>query len=120
MLTLYGCAVLVVLAFLVGIAQACFRPRRVVGRSGWLYFISNGPGTPVKVGLSKHDPSGDRLSALQTMSPTPLRVLFKLQVADRYKAEAMVHEHLDAHRLHGEWFDRDVTLAFIEHLKGAY
>lgn len=120
MTTAYLAAIVVVLVFVGGVVQAILQPRKHVGRAGWLYFIGNGPDTPIKVGLSKYDPTRDRLASLQTMSPTPLRVLFKLQVPDRYKAEAMVHDHLAAHRRHGEWFDRDVTLAFIEHLKGSY
>lgn len=113
--------VLIVLAFTVGVVQAFVLPkRRAVGRGGWLYFIANGPDTPVKVGLSKYDPVKQRLGELQTMSPTPLRVIFKMPVRDRYAAERKVHEHLAPFRKHGEWFDRDVTLAFIEHLKGSY
>ena len=112
---------LVLLAFIGGVVQAVVSPKRkTVGRGGWLYFISNGPETPVKVGLSKYDPTKQRLGELQTMSPTPLRVIYKLPVRDRFAAETMVHAHLAPYRKNGAWFDRDATLAFIEHMKGSY
>jgi hypothetical protein len=88
--------------------------------SGWIYFISNGEGTPVKVGMSRYDPDEERLPDLQTGSPTMLHVLYKFQVSDRQRSERTIHQHLVQHKVHGEWYDRDATLAFISYLKGAY
>lgn len=109
-------------AFVLGCLQAASNIRaqgHAPDDAGWLYFIG-GKGTPIKIGLSKHDPAGERIADLKTMSPFPLRVIYKLEVQDRYAAERMAHEHLAPFRQHGEWFDRDATLAFISHLKGEY
>lgn len=122
--------VLISLAVFGGATRAYLRERRpvratVVGepqedRSGWVYFITAAKrhDTPVKVGMSKYEPSAGRLPDLKTMSPFPLRVIHKVKCVDRYATEAAVHEHLKDHRLHGEWFDRDATMMYIAHLKG--
>jgi hypothetical protein len=90
-------------------------------RRGWLYFVTPQgiEDAPIKIGMCHRDPTEERLPELRTMSPYPLRILYKLPVSDRYEYEAKVHHILAEHRRHGEWFDRDATLAFIDHLKGA-
>jgi Meiotically up-regulated gene 113 len=97
------------------------RDRRPGHRPGWLYFVTAPAqdNAPVKIGITERDPSHDRLPELRTMSPFPLKVIAKFPVTDRYIAEASVHEELSDYRLHGEWFDRDAALMYIDHLKGA-
>jgi hypothetical protein len=87
-------------------------------RSGWVYFLS-GPNTAIKVGYTQRDPTVDRLPEIRTISPVPLRIIFKFRAPDVKAAEAAVHEQLKDHRLHGEWFDRDAALAYIDYLKGS-
>jgi hypothetical protein len=94
------------------------RDHRSQTRAGWVYFIGNGPDTPIKVGMTRTDPSKSRLTELRTMSPVPLRIYYTFFAKDRFAAEAKVHEHLADYRVRGEWFDRDATLALIDHMKG--
>lgn len=86
-------------------------------QSGWVYFATGAEG-PVKIGCTERQPCHDRLPELRTMSPIPLRIIYKVAVPDRYAAEAKMHDDLAAYRQHGEWFDRDATLYYIDHLKG--
>lgn len=89
--------------------------------SGWVYFVQavGQPDSPVKVGMTYRDPTEDRLPELRTMSPYPLRIIYKFHTEDRHQYEAKLHRILKPHRRHGEWYDRDATLALIDHLKGA-
>lgn len=91
-------------------------------RSGWVYFLGPPAATegPIKIGCTSRDPTADRLPEIRTMSPYPLRIVWKFWTPDRFKSERLCHEELAAYRLHGEWFDRDVALALIEHLKEGY
>lgn len=117
--------VLGVLALLVGVG---FAVREVAqheqlqehedDKSGWVYFVG-GKETPIKIGMSQYEPSQQRLPELKTMSPEPLTILFKFFTNDRFNAEKVLHDQLAEHRLHGEWFDRDVCLYYIDHLRGA-
>lgn len=88
--------------------------------SGWVYFLSPPAETegPIKVGSTSRDPVQDRMPEIRTMSPYPLKIIWKFHTPDRFKSERLVHEELAAFRQHGEWFDRDATLALIDHLKG--
>jgi len=95
-----------------------FRGKRTESKAGWLYFIGGSqPDSPIKIGMSKNDPTAGRMPELQTLSPFPLKVMYKVEVADRYQAERDVHQHLEEFRLHGEWFERDAVLHFIDYLK---
>lgn len=89
-------------------------------RSGWIYFITaaDHEDAPVKVGMSYAEPCNGRLDDLRAMSPFPLRLLYTFWTSDRYEYEAKIHKVLNPHRRHGEWFDRDATLAFIDYIKG--
>lgn len=86
-------------------------------RSGWVYFVA-GDNTPVKIGMCHAEPTQQRLPELKTMSPTPLRIMAKFRVDDRFEAERRIHTELADSRLHGEWFDRDVALYYASHLRG--
>lgn len=86
------------------------------GKDGWIYFIAGEDG-PVKVGMSAYEPTRQRLPELSTMSPVPLRVVFKAQVPDRFEVERALHAELAPYREHGEWFDRDAALAYADHLR---
>lgn len=103
-------------------SRSSWRGHKSGQSEGWVYFVT-APGNdeaPVKIGYTHRDPTADRLPELRTMSPFPLRIIFKFKAPDVRIAEKAVHRQLDAHRLHGEWFDRDATLAFIDHLKGEF
>jgi len=90
-------------------------------REGWVYFVSavDPPDAPIKIGRSSHDPLKQRLPDLQTMSPYPLTLIHTFKCEDAMNAELRIHEHLKQYRLHGEWFERDATLMFIDYLRGA-
>lgn len=90
--------------------------------SGWIYFMTAPARTdaPIKVGMTRRDPTEDRMPEIRTMSPFPLRVIYKVFVDDRYEAERAVHAELAQYRQQGEWFDREATLALISHLKGEH
>lgn len=115
---------------LIGIVIACREVHAALeggdtvdAQAGWVYFVTGGTDemdTPIKIGMTHRDPAEDRLPEIRTMSPFPLRVIYKFRAPNAAEAEAKVHERLRNHRLHGEWFERDATLAFIDYLKGAY
>lgn len=86
-------------------------------RAGWVYFAAGSEG-PIKIGCTHRKPCQERLPELKTMSPIPLRIIYKQPTPDRFGDEARIHEELAAYRQHGEWFDRDATLYYIDHLKG--
>jgi hypothetical protein len=112
------------LIFLAVFVWICFRSARrlatkdsaMESSAGWIYFIA-GEGGPVKIGMSSHEPTSQRLPELRTMSPIPLKVVFKAPVDDRYKAERALHAELAPYRERGEWFDRDAALAYADHLR---
>lgn len=85
-------------------------------RSGWIYFVG-ADDTPIKVGMTSHEPTKQRLPELQTMSPKPLSIIWAFWTEDRFVAEEVWHKALDPWRLHGEWFDRDATLATIARVR---
>lgn len=87
-------------------------------RFGWIYFLGGEEG-PIKVGMSQYEPTEQRLPELRTMSPVPLQIFYKAPVDDRFRVERALHSELAPYRQHGEWFDRDVALAWADHLKGA-
>lgn len=87
--------------------------------SGWVYFVGgDDDSTPIKIGMTKYEPTSSRLHELKTMSPIPLKLFYKQWVSDRYAFEAQIHYELRDSRLHGEWFDRDVALYYAAHLRG--
>lgn len=114
-----------ILPVLVGLAFAfkeIFLQRATVRKGGWIYFLSTTGqdlDAPIKIGMTHRDPTSDRLPEIRTMSPFPLRIIHKYWTRDPEGEEARIHQELRAFRKHGEWFDRDATLMFIDHLKGA-
>jgi hypothetical protein len=115
---------LFVLPILVGAAFAIkgfYQGHTVKHQGGWIYFLSavgQDVDSPIKVGMTHRDPTEDRLPEIRTMSPFPLRILYKYWTADPSGEEARIHRELGLFRRHGEWFDRDATLMFIDHQKG--
>jgi hypothetical protein len=92
-----------------GIRQKPTSPGRADDRT--VYFIQAVQGGPIKIGVAEDVDA--RLSALQTGSPLPLRVLAILPSSGRY-GEAQLHQRFAATRLHGEWFEATPELlAFI-------
>lgn len=74
--------------------------------SGYTYFIQAGAGA-VKIGQTVRTPA-ERLAALQTANPEPLRLIAYL-VGVGY--EAMFHRAYASQRLAGEWFTPSEPLA---------
>ena len=74
-----------------------------------IYFIRAADTTFYKVGYTAREPD-DRLKELQTGSAHPLKVeyIFEGSLDD----EALIHEHLDRYKVHGEWFDLSVPALF--------
>lgn len=68
---------------------------------GAIYLIGPASRRPVKIGYSA-DPA-TRLRGIQTMSPTPLDVLWSHPGSRA--VESALHRKFNALRLHGEWFD---------------
>lgn len=79
------------------------------GSAGLVYFIASEKA--IKIGYTTRSP-GERLAALQTGSPEPLEVLAVLAPAS-LADERAIHRALAAHRLHGEWFDREPVEALV-------
>lgn len=118
----------VFVAAVVGMSMAIvhFRERRrvVMGTDrGYIYFLTrqggefDDPPAPIKIGMTHRDPENDRLPEIETMSPYPLQVLFSYSTQNPKLAEKLVHKQLAPYRMHGEWFEREPTLAFIDHLQ---
>lgn len=88
---------------------------------GWVYFISpiggavQEPPAPIKIGMTWRDPYNERLPELETGSAQQLEVLHAEQSHSPAELEKVFHRALEAFRVRGEWFDRDATLAFIDH-----
>lgn len=80
----------------------------------FLYAITGGGA--VKWGIS--DDVAKRFRAIQACSPVPLIVVASWPCSTRARAElaeGMVHWHLAADRLHGEWFlDSDASRRLVE------
>lgn len=117
---------LVLLGFIVGLAQHLVRgpykraKAHVASLAGWVYFIaSNQEDAPIKIGLTQRDPLKERMPELETMSPFPLHVIHIIRTKNCYQLEREIHDELKQYREHGEWFDRDAVMMYIDHLKGA-
>jgi excisionase family DNA binding protein len=86
-------------------ADLAFLKKRATAEEtlGVIYCLQAAEGTPVKIGFSRAAEIQQRIRALQTGSPYPLRLLgsvpaFALQ-------ELSAHVVLRDHRLSGEWFE---------------
>lgn len=87
---------------------------------GWVYFLTpeggavSDPPAPIKIGMTHRDPYEERLPEIETMSPKPLEILLVVQASDPAQLERAIHKELAGSRLHGEWFDRQAVLAFLD------
>jgi len=100
--------------FTYGVVEERERPVAPAPRDGYVYFAGGSAG-PVKIGFTRQPPE-ERLAALQTGSPVPLRVLGWVWLEDARGAEAEIHRELTHHRLHGEWFQRVAALDAMNRL----
>jgi hypothetical protein len=66
-------------------------------------------GDKVKVGRAT-DPVG-RIADLQTGSPVPLMIAWRIETPDAKRLEAALHRRYAEHRALGEWFEADPVLA---------
>ena len=78
--------------------------RRPKGPAEVIYGVSAVDSGNIKIGIARHLPS--RFSGLQTGSSLPLVVVAAISTMrfDPRTTERQIHEHLGAHRKHGEWF----------------
>jgi hypothetical protein len=76
------------------------RKTRDCSRGGWIYFIQWGDGGPIKIGFS--DRPDERLAALSTGSPVPLRLLG--QMRGNRGLEQALHRKFEEDRVRREWF----------------
>jgi hypothetical protein len=77
-----------------------------MGGEDFLYFFQLGNQNIVKIGVSNKPPK--RKHDLETKLPYKLTLLKKFKFKDAYKIESLLHEHFDAQRMNGEWFQLDV------------
>ncbi|MEA2495755.1 MAG: hypothetical protein QOJ29_3666 [Thermoleophilaceae bacterium] len=76
-----------------------------------VYFVAAGDDGPIKVGFTRGVLSR-RLADLQVVSPVRLRALYAIHGGrDR---ERRIHVELHEHRLHGEWFEREPVLRYLD------
>lgn len=72
----------------------------------YVYFIQQGDDGPIKIGVASS--SEQRLAALQSSNPAPLRLLGEMSVGDDWfvarEVELRWHERFRSDRLSGEWF----------------
>lgn len=83
-----------------------------------IYFITGNPDiAPIKIGYTRGQESlRNRVAQIQTGHPWKLFVIHTLN--GKLSMERMLHNELNAHRLEGEWFDKNpVTTKFIENIK---
>jgi hypothetical protein len=99
----WGWAIATLLATLAMTTSAARRKK-----VGYVYFIE-GVGTGrIKVGMTEGAPR-ERLRALQTGSPFPLKLRYIYETDDARKTEAWLHETLAPYRVQGEWFEADAV-----------
>ena len=84
-------------------------------QSGRVYFVGRADNVgPVKIGFTIGDPE-KRVAELQTGHPYPLTVYHAVEGTPRM--ERKLHAQLKAHRLQGEWFEREAALRLLASLK---
>src|SRR5690348_10894187 len=70
---------------------------------GFIYVIGREDDIgPIKIGFSGEPKF--RLKSFQVGSPHKLKIIGTMPA--KFRVEAVMHTRLEAHRLHGEWFDR--------------
>lgn len=105
-------------------SQSSYRAM-VVSREegGWVYFLgaiggeNEDPPSPIKVGMTHRNPRVDRLPEIETMSPKPLELIYMFYDEWPKRREHLIHNELAPFRRHGEWFDRDAVMAWVENHK---
>jgi hypothetical protein len=84
--------------------------KAVEDQVSWTYFIQSVDGGPIKIGFTSKPPS-ERLGALQTGSPTKLRLVGLIAG----NQEKILHKRFSKDHSHGEWFSPSKELVgFIE------
>lgn len=75
-------------------------------KRGHIYFIQAvGSDDRYKIGMTEFGRLEARFKELnRRQSPYPLKLVYKIDVSDRFAAERLLHERFDAYRYHGEWF----------------
>lgn len=84
---------------------------------GFVYWIADDEDSPVKVGWTRGD-AARRLHDIQIGCWATLRVHGQIE-ALRYR-EAEFHSALAEHRIRGEWFEREPTLAYFAPMVGEW
>lgn len=84
-----------------------------IGR-GFIYCIGTIKDDPVKIGFTMRENLRLRVQELQTAYPYELHLLSWIRGS--MKDEQKIHAFLGAHRLSGEWFDREPALALMSRL----
>ncbi len=75
-------------------------------RFGFVYVMSGDNSAPCKIGHTNNIKR--RVKAMQTYQPTKVRVHYTKKCSSIWRAkrlEFLVHQHLQEHRLMGEWFN---------------
>lgn len=76
-----------------------------------IYFILNEDSQAIKIGRTKN--LEQRIQALQTSSPNPLKLLKSIQLSSEQEAdelEQLLHERFGDFRMEGEWFKAETGL----------
>jgi hypothetical protein len=94
-------------------AQRRVRRATAAPAGGWVYFACGRHG-PVKVGTSSKEPAGSVVDAAE-----PMRVVHKIRTTDAEGDVRQIVKELEPYHLRQGWFDRDATLYYVDHLKGA-
>ena len=109
-----------------GLETARYRATtRAAPQGGWIYFLSavdgaeDDPPSPIKIGMTRRDPATARLPEIEAMSPQSLEVIYSFYASDPIRVEYAIHKELWQYRHHGEWFDRDAVMMYLDHIKGA-
>lgn len=83
---------------------------------GFVYAIGTAVGEPVKIG-STTKTVASRLQQIQTSHHAPLTVFASVSVDENVMdIERTIHHILHVHRLHGEWFNVEMSQILLEEL----
>jgi hypothetical protein len=84
---------------------------------GWIYAAREAQTPLVKIGCTRYDVAR-RLQSLATSEHVALTLLGKVYVQNYriFAVEWLIHDTLQAQRIHGEWFYLHMTQALLEQL----
>jgi hypothetical protein len=113
----------------VGVALAALehrRPKPFTPRPtpGWVYFAApvvhdaDGPPPLVKIGMTRRDPARYRLPELGQISPVELELIHLIETDDPAGLEASLHNMFKEYQHHGEWYDRDAVMSYLDYAEG--